>query len=144
MSTAIEVTGEVRRGKDAAKGDRTPYFSVVLEHGEGEESLSLSLAHRNRNLCYSNKISVTSALRIESGLSDNSGRARERCPENGLSLIVIIFLTGSRLDLTRYNDRDFGFWSPFPIETKSGALRTETCVDLCQSGFKFMRPHHSC
>ena len=96
------------RGKDAAKGDRTPYFSVVLEHGEGEESLSLSLTEISA-------IQTRLALRVPSGLSPvcpiTLVERGSCCPENGLSLIVIIFLTGSRLDLTRYNDRDFGFWS---------------------------------
>ena len=39
MSTAGEM--ELGGSKDAAKGDRTPYFSVVLEHDGGEESSML-------------------------------------------------------------------------------------------------------
>ena len=65
-------------------------FLSSLNKGEEEESPCLSLTLRN--LCYSNKISVKSALRrvmaVRSGLSGRRWSYIE-------DLAVIIFLTGS-------------------------------------------------
>ena len=98
----------VRRGKDAAKGDRIEPHTFLLSLKHGGEYFSLSLSPFLTEI---SAIQTRLALRVPSGVrSDDCELPRPRT-ENGLShrdYILDRFAVGSDKTPGAYNDRDFG------------------------------------